>query len=329
MNIFTDFHHTDLYNSFKFLFENRLGHKVYRPIGMRWFTDGFWDIAKPYDNSVDTARQFLEPHNVPTDGTRPLNENLKDTVTFDEFLEMDFDVIIASIPDHWKTYTYLRDRFKPNAKVICHMGNRWENTDFGHVRNLMASVRNFRAPVENVIFYHQEFDLDIFQRSPVPKESKLITSFLNVPQAYETYPLWKEIQPLMPDYVFEEYGAQSVDGNLDHKGIATSMADSKFIWQVKPGGDGFGHVVHNAMAIGRVSIIRADDYKWTLAGDLLIPNTTCIDIQGLKPPQIVSTLKRHEDSASEMGEKLADMFYSKVDFENIAKRVENFLEVLV
>ena len=88
MKIFADLHHSSLFTSFKLLFENRLGHRMYRPIGLEWFTEGFWKIAEPYNNNIGTVKQFLEPGNTPTDGTPPLNQELSDCMTLEQFKKL-------------------------------------------------------------------------------------------------------------------------------------------------------------------------------------------------------------------------------------------------
>ena len=55
MNVFCDFHHTELYHSIKLLFEDRLGFNLYRPIGMEWQEQGYWKV---FDHPA-TAAQFL------------------------------------------------------------------------------------------------------------------------------------------------------------------------------------------------------------------------------------------------------------------------------
>ena len=49
-----------LYYSLYCLLEKRLGFELYRPIGIDWFNEGYWKIAEPYNNSIDTINQFLE-----------------------------------------------------------------------------------------------------------------------------------------------------------------------------------------------------------------------------------------------------------------------------
>src|SRR3990167_11563745 len=116
MKVFADEHHQDLAYSLHLLFEHRLGYELYKPIGLEWFEQGYWDIAKPYGNNPGTINQYLEkrtqqfypdgcPHRL---------------MTLEEFQETDIDIVLASIPDHFETYTRLIKDHKPNAKLVCH-----------------------------------------------------------------------------------------------------------------------------------------------------------------------------------------------------------------
>jgi hypothetical protein len=69
-NVFTDFHHASLLQSFILLFEKRLGGNVFRPIGMEWAEKGFWKI---YDHPA-TREQYLGLNGATPDGTPRLNE---------------------------------------------------------------------------------------------------------------------------------------------------------------------------------------------------------------------------------------------------------------
>ncbi len=72
MRILTDFHHSSLMRAHVMLFEDRLGHEVFRPIGMDWFHEGYWAI----NDLEPTARQFLAFDSQPFDSTPPLNDSM-------------------------------------------------------------------------------------------------------------------------------------------------------------------------------------------------------------------------------------------------------------
>lgn len=328
MIVFADMHHDDLWRSLQLLFEKRLQWKLYRPWGTEWFEKGFWKIAEPYNNSPDTIAQYLGWEHQPKDKTPILNTEGRRTelMTFEEFCEHPPDIILATIPAHYSAYKLLRDQYAPNAKVICHSGNNWRNIDWSIVDNFLGSVASFQCPVPH-IFYHQEFDTNIFYPGPI-SDRKLIVSFLNAPQNFSTHKLWLDLQGAMPDWEFQEFGASSRDGCLDHLGIAQWMREARFIWQVKPGGDGYGHILHNAFAVGTPVITRRSDYKDTLGDSLL--NRASINIDGMSIPQIKEAIERHSENSiySDLVDKVKKA-WSTIDFDKEAIELKKFLSELV
>lgn len=340
VNVFADFHHSDLYYSLQLLFEKRLGFNLYRPIGNEWFAEGYWKIAEPYGNHPDTVKQFLGIGNMAWDQYENLNGNyvLEDgvyrvfdpvhevhnkAITLAKFKEMDISIIIASVPYHWIAYRKLRDAYKPEAALICHMGNIvWKAR--GDIENLMASTAPFPTPGINAVFYHQEFPLEIFQYKP-PTGGKNITSFVNLlPKAwaYERY------KNSLPQFNFRAYGAGCPDGTITGlKNIAKIMQESAFGWHVKPGGDGFGHIMHNWYACGRPVITDRSDYADKLAGKLLVDDKTCIDLEAGSPAQNAERIKywSEPENHAQMCENAHARFKRHVDFDREFEAVRSFL----
>lgn len=340
MNILVDFHHEGLLDSLHRLFELRLGHNLYRPIGMDWFTNGFWKIGDPYPNPEVTAKQFLQTGSVPTDGTHPLNNaptyfdgEPQKLVTFTEMQQMQFDIVIASYIHHIKPYQTLIQLYQPKAKLIHQMGNDWKDAvDFTVAKNILASTAEFSVPQGvNAIFYHQEFDLNIFKPRPVSGKKK-ICSFTNVmrdfPQDYQMHQSYKEN---MPDWEFKAYGASNPDGGVDQFTIAEEMADSMFGWHLKTGGDGFGHVIHNWFACGRPPIVRMSQYRGQLAGKLMEDEVTCINIdnlstfEGIAKIEHYSDPKRHETLVKNAHKRFTEI----VDYDAEQLAIVKFLQELV
>lgn len=347
MKVLVDFHHSSLLRSLVMLFEDRLGMEVYRPIGMEWFHKGYWAI----NNLEDTAKQFLDLDQAlkPGDGTPPLNTiaagNAADGIymvadpgfvsahkaaTFDFFVNNKFDYIVASIPAHVDLFKDLIAKYQPSAKLIIQMGNNWNLANYqGH--NVLASIAPQPAPGVNAMFYHQEFDLDIFHPSDC-KPTKKIYSYLNIIQnsgiGWEDY---KQIQRLHPDFDFKAYGGQCPDGNKTGPvELAESMREAQFIFHVKPGGDGFGHVIHNAYAVGRPLITRPSHYRGQLAEQLLVPGTF-IDLDRYGPGEIkniITRLTHSPEHLKAMGRKAADRFKEVVNYDIEARAIREWLETL-
>lgn len=287
-NVLVDLHHQSLFDSLLLLFEKRLGYNVFRPIGMEWYPN-YWDVFP----SIDTAKQYLQPHFVPKDGTRPLNERLKNTITLEEFKNMGFDILVASIPQHIPIFKRLISEFQPQAKLIYQIGNHW-NVDPNEVKNVMASAKVNIPPSVNGVIYHQEFPLDIFYNSEI-KADKKIYSFINCLATADLFKkdweLFLELERLMPDWEFKSFGGQCRDGSINNTNeLADKMREASFIFHCKTGGDGYGHVIHNAAAVGRPLITRFSDYKDKLAESLITYPCTSIHVDNFLPEDIVSNI---------------------------------------
>jgi len=352
--VLVDFHHSSLLRSLVMLFEDRLGMELYRPIGMEWFEEGFWGINR----DVKTAEQFLGMHQAfsPADGTPNLNimkdygsigepEDFEraDTLFIVEpgrvsyhkaarlkfFKENQFDYVIASIPAHVPMFRELIHRYNPGAKLIVQVGNNWNIDQYAGMPVLASIAPQLTAA--NAIFYHQEFDLEIFKPSPVPADRK-IYSFVNVLRqqgvAWEDY---KQMKRQLSDFTFKSFGGQNDDGNTDGPlETARTMSEAMFIFHVKPGGDGFGHVIHNAYALGRPIITRSSHYRHQLAEELMVPGTYIdLDQHGRAvTKRMINEISRQPELLQEMGQKAAERFRQVVNYKKESEEIKAWLENL-
>lgn len=356
MRVFTDFHHGSLLQSLILLFESRLGGMVYRPIGLEWFEKGFWKI----NDQKDTAEQFLGFGSVPKDGSPALNNVdldlnqeifiVEDTIdgknkaiTFDAFFKIDFDILIASIPAHIVPFQKLAEMHPNHPKLIYQIGNSWNIPGGAGVKNVMASAEIGGIPDDiNFIKYHQEFDLKIFYPTiPVilKRTDKIVSgsvnSFVNcfnTDQLFsEDWKLFQDIESLMPSWEFRSFGGQCRDGNISGaRALAEKIRDSRFVWHTKKHGDGYGHILHNAAAVGRPIITSRNDYRDKLGDSLLIPDVTCIDIDGLSTGAIVEKILHFSDPEeySKMCRAAYWNFKAMVDFDAEQQAIESFLSML-
>lgn len=355
MKIFADLHHGDLYYSLQLLFEKRLGAELYRPIGLEWYSEGYWHIF-PH---IDTARQFLatdqatrppnlnnflSPDQKPQDWgeTYLLNKNytiedgiyyvLDPTknkyqrgVTLEKFKSMNFDIIISSIPQHIGPFNKLIQLYQPQAKHIFQVGNAW-----GHqpgVRNILASTAPFSVPSGiNACFYHQEFDLGEFRYEP-PTNHDTVCSYIHFMQNKQ---LMTDYATNLPGWTFRSYGAGMEDTIALTSDIAKRMRNSAFTWHYKPGGDGYGHVLANTYASGRPAIVWQPFYQGKLMDKMFEDGVTCIDISKRSVADNVALLQRY--SQPEEHVRLCEAAYRKfkdaVNFDEDERRVRSFLERL-
>lgn len=343
MNVFADLHHEALFYSLHLLFEKRLGWNLYYPIGEDWLTKGFWKIAEPYGNHPDTVRQFLSPESIGFDQYKSLNGNnyyedgvyychdpvnnyIRKAITMDKFKETDIDIVISSYQPHDVTFARLITEYSPKAKHIAQMGNAYQITE---VSNVMCSSIPYEVPSDkNVVFYHQEFNLsDFYPESP--KDSSQITSFVNClpnPEQFELYKI------NLPENIFKSYGASCPDGTITGcKKIAEIMRDSLFGYHVKPGGDGFGHIIHNWFACGRPVLVSGNDYVDKLAGNLLIDDVTCIDLDKHTFQGNLDKIRYWSDKENhaEMCVQAIKRFREVVDFNKEEQLVRKFLEKII
>lgn len=346
MRVLCDFHHSSLLRSLVLLFEDRLGMELYRPIGMDWFTEGFWAI----NDQEATARQFLDPGSQPRDNTPALNEargvdgqdvvmcydpgmkTVHKACTFDWFRSHKFDYVIASVPAHIPLFRDLIAKYMPEAKLIVQMGNNW-TLDLDESYNVLASTAPQLMSRANTIYYHQEFDLEVFRDTPVQPVRK-VYSFVNVikqfPKAWADY---SELKRLMErqGWEFRAYGGQCPDGNMNgaHE-LASKMREAAFIFHVKPGGDGFGHIIHNAYAVGRPVITRSSHYQNQLAEQLLVPGTF-IDLDRYSRAEVKNILTRlmfDPDALADMGKRAAARFDEVVDYKKESEEIAQWLTTL-
>ncbi len=351
MKILVDFHHADLFHSLSLLFDRRLGWEVYRPVGLEWYKQGYWKVF----DALDTARQFLDlsigcdwnqiQAKYPNAHFEPLNKGAieisdnvfvipdvtKDTchrgITLEQFRQENFDVLLSSIPEHIAPYNELIRKFQPGAKHIFQVGNAWGALP--GVKNILSSTAPFSVPVGiNACFYHQEFDLDDFCYEPPVSGRPSIYSYIHYMKDAN---LFGNYAQNMPDFHFRSYGAGMGDNIMKTAEIAKRMRSSAFTWHYKPEGDGFGHILHNTMAVGRPPLIWKSHYIGKLADSLLIDGVTCIDMS-LRPLGKNITLMRDLVKTGEhvdMCYRAQQQFKKVVNYDTEETQIRNFLERLL
>lgn len=347
MNILADFHHADLYYSLQLLFEKRLGHSLFRPIGIDWYSKGFWMV---YD-SPDTAEQYLglSQGHKPPDGTLPLNDldevidecyickdehnnTINKAVTLETFKKMDIDIVIASIPAHLPRFKRLITEHKPNAKLIFQQGNMFSEilNNLHEVPNLLSSTAVFSVPGScNATFYHQEFDTTIFTPASF-QPNHIISSFINVYDHNTGFTDYMTLKAMMPEFDLYSYGAQNMDGVVNTTTeMAALMHESMFGFHVKGMGDGFGHILYNWFACGRPVITRISDYKGKLGEELLEHDVTCFDLDRCSLEEVrdkIINIPPHQYTW--MCQQVRQRFDDRVNYDKEELQVREFLKHL-
>lgn len=344
-----DFHHASLLNSLRILFEDRYEGELYRPIGREWFDNGYWKV---YDHPA-TVAQYLEVGGATPDNTQPLNEVEKtyyrDTIylckdidsnmtnkaiTYQGFMSMHFDLVIASLPQHIEPFRKLVNSHPAAPKLIYQIGNAWNITpeQESMVDGIISSAKTDYGGSKPYVEYHQEFG--IYDFTEIKKQRK-ITSFVNCFSGdlmfADDFQLFEKVEKLIPNVQMKVYGGQCRDGCMHgSKEVAREMQESMFIWHTKKGGDGYGHIIHNAFAYGVPPIVKAQYYDGKLARELMVDGETCIIIDNLSAPEIVNKinyfldferLRLLSDGASSRFNKIVDWNKEADDIAEMLKRV--------
>lgn len=358
--VFADFHHLSLLRSLVMLFEERLGYKLYRPVGMDWWEQHYWCVSDTTDSSLlmNTALQYLSfsqrltlvegdvRHDVKAqvnvfDPLNPVGEDgefyfmtpgdnwISRACTLDYFKRNKFDILIATVPQHIPLFQKLIEDFQPEAKLIFQVGNQWEFDRPG--LNVLASVRPKPVQHANAIFYHQEFPLDVFTYTP-PEPTKKIYSFVNCLARDAGEADFRALEKSAPDYEFKSYGHVCRDGFIAGDiALAEKMREAQVFFHVKRPLDGFGHVIHNAYAMGRPVIGRRQYSMSGLAGELLISPDTFLDLDSVTRSHVMAVIDewtRDPIALRQVGDVVHQRFVDAVNFDEDAERVRVWLEDL-
>lgn len=351
MKILADLHHYDLFYSLQLLFENRLQAELYRPIGMEWYEQGYWNVF-PHP---DTARQYLgvdhgnkrpkdiHGNELPDSACVNLRFHIEDGiyycadstklgvfqrgVTLDKFKEMKFDILLSSIPQHIQPFNKLIQQYQPQAKHVFQVGNAW-----GHlpgVKNILASTAPFYTPPDiNTCFYHQEFDLKQFCFEEHAEVKKKVHSYIHYMNRKD---LMNRVSSLLSDFEFKSFGAGMEDTIPITENEALAFKSSGFTWHFKPEGDGYGYTLHRAFATGTIPIVWASQYKGKLAQQLMLPGVTCINADGKNEYQIANEIRSIVDNPPryhEMRHAAYNRFKEVVDFDKEEQTISLFLQNL-
>lgn len=326
MKIFCDSHHQDLFHSLQILFEKRLGHEVYKPIGIEWYTEGYWKVYP----QIETAKQFLCNFcNIPAEGgvvediawPYHVDQINHRGITFNAFKDMKFDIIVSSMPAHHRLYGYLRDIYQPQAKHILQAGNNWGDVK---AKNLLTSAKKCHSsrPGANVVFYHQEFSLDHFR--PIPCEN--IKSIMNLEHYSSSLGDLEQVERFLSnDWNVYYYGAGNRDGPCTPHETIPKIG---FVWHVKRGGDGYGYNIHQAFACGKPMVVGYRYHQGSTPEDLFESDKTIIDFHSLGAADIAATLERAADDYQVWSDAVYKRFKEVVDFDEEEVRIRSFLDCL-
>lgn len=340
MKVLTDYHHGGLFGSLHLLIEKRLGWDLFRPIGLDWFYEGYWRVAEPYGNAMDTVNQYLSIDDQPyipyvfLNGNAmkkgevysiydPENDIEHKAVTLETFKKMDIDLIIASHPLHEKWEELLQ--YHPKAKFIMQLGNEGQDT---MAQNVLSSVWKYQPKSgQNIFYYHQEFDLSPYGYTE-PVSEKIITNMIHkmpFPEMFDIY------ASKLPEFQFKSFGMGNRDGIPGNReDLVNCLKASMFGWHVKPA-DGYGHLIHQWYACGKPVITRSDFYSGKTGGLLLTDQETCIDLDRRSVEENVKNIRywSEPENYNKMCQNAYKRFCDVVNFEDEAVRFKEWINRII
>jgi hypothetical protein len=314
MRALIDYHHADLAESLHLLLTDRLGIDLYIPVGPEWFPD-VWAFGHTTWGDDRLARQFLNRQNVEVDDAHP--DRPHSVVSLAEAQDMDWDFVIASVPDNYRGYA--RFAQEHGAKFVIQAGNTNQFIDW--TLNPLVLNSSEMPLVGRGVTYHQEFDLDAFAYSDA--ESNIVGSFVNCMDRMPCWSFLAEATGLLPN-TFRIHGIDGPDGNIKPtRDVGTLMRSYGWAWHDKVTGDGFGHVIHGWAAVGRPLIGHASHYAGKMAGPLWEDGVTCIDLDRHSVAELPSLLETLDNVR--MGRAIRDRFDELVDYDEEAEAVRSLL----
>jgi hypothetical protein len=295
-------------------------------------------------------------------------------IDFNTFCKTKFDIIISTVPAHIPVYMKLLKDHQPQAKFIFEAGNNWGHIPI-NVPNFLNSTtytfisgedmhgwtmnslykkfskrdlykgmhkvfQNRRSGKKcNMVFFHPEFDLNIFKNDNSIKDIKSIS---NIRHGCNTLGGLYELERRLPDWTVKAYGVANRDGELktDYD-IARVMNESGFIYHVKPVGDGYGYNVHQTYAVGSILITDSthmcsggNPEEWFTSQLLLDTENyhdkpAFVDWSRYNYDALVDRLKWCADNYPVLQENARNKFKEVVDFDAEYQKVRVFIERLI
>lgn len=361
MRIVADYHHHDLWESLELLCA-RFGWELLRPIGMDWFTDGYWNHERKWHGDA-IARQYLDLWG--SDTTHRFDRShgrYQRLVTLEEARDLRPEIVLSTLAHNHEGFH--RFATEVGATFGLQIGNvrfspadmaedRWDLAAFGLVSGFMPA-----PPPKPHVVYHQEFDLTHFAYTPPWRGHALrgtrvgetvgrsvgepgplrISSFVQCyPETEWAYGYFLGTAAAAPEFdwrVYGAYGSAPIDqyaaGNIDVcADVAKAMQASDVAWHLKRWSDGYGHVYHNWVAVGRPLIGFRSYYETQIGGALWLEGVNAWDIENRTLEEVAALLRRFRDDEEfhlRACEAAATRFRQVVNFDVEAEAIRRLVE---
>ncbi len=243
-------------------------------------------------------------------------------LTLEAFKKMEFDIVLASIPQHIAPFKKLIQKYQPQAKFIFQAGNNWGGLP---VENLLTSATLTHSTISNNnhVFYHQEFDTNIFKPGPC----KNIKSIIHLQHISNQHQDIEELMKHLPGWECSIYGAGMKLGAAPSLEIPRLLRDHGFLWHVKAN-EGYGYNMHHAFATGKPAIVALNQNKNMTPGLMYTKNMTVFDARVAKQVLADKLMKAADDYEMHTKAVLA-LFKERVNFDQDEIRIRQFLKRLI
>lgn len=324
LRVFADWHHPGLWESLSIVLEDRFGWQLYSPLGIEWTRHGWslrggtpgWDerlyLAHPGAVLVDDHHELTEPEYP----GRP-----RKLVTWGQFTEQEWDIIIASVGPHQRAFHDLARQ--KGALYVHHIGDAKRRQD---PRAKGITIASAVMPGADVT-HHQEFDRSLFSYAP-PTDPHAVASLMLRLATTSCPHEWLSQAPGVRWSAVECVGMRDPGYLAPMTAVADRIRESGWVWHDKRIGDGYGHVLFTAAAMGRPLIGHASHYQGLLGEVLWEDGVTCIDLdrhdatEALRLWQVISdNPERH----GEMCGAIRERFDQLVDFDVEAEAIRTSL----
>lgn len=343
MKILCDFHHACLFESHQLVFGDRFGWDVYAPYGREWFDSWYWSFEREHHGDA-VARQYLEgifaggteQDGIVTVADQKHPGRVIRGITLERALSEQWDFALSSVPSNAAGFRKFAG--ETGAAWGIHVGNQWGDEAWSSTPEfaILTTTSSVPGGIPHVVV-HQEFSLEQFRYEP-PVGFGPVASFVSCFPEMETeyqgnFVPTAKAAPEFDWRVYGAYGTAAVDeyeaGNLPSDvAIGMAMRHAGAVWHAKKWSDGFGHVVHNAFAVGRPVFGYAGYYADKLAGPLWVDGVTSIDVGRRSQADVVAELRRlaaDPDAYLAMCEASAARFREIVSFPDDAAHIADLL----
>lgn len=330
LRVLADWHHPALWESLSILFEDRFGWELYSMAGDDWKQNG-WTLDNSGPPIGWTASDYLSLEGATNTGAHWQKAEAeyparpRKMVTTDQAFGMSWDFVLGSVPEHQRSFATLAGRLK--ARLVHQVGNAKHPLDNGIDQLILASANvRLRSRVPHVV-YHQEFDRSVFAPSTIVNPCAVTSLMLRLDWTSCEYRWLSEA----PGIRWSAPGGKDPNAReyiAPMSKVAERIAASGWIWHDKRIGDGYGHVLHTAAAMGRPLIGHASHYRGLIGEPFWRDLETAIDLDKHEPKEalrLIRAIAQDPEWHADLGANIRATFEHLVDFDQEAARIEELL----